>query len=284
MKTSLPRSLGSSASVWALEGRLVPAPRGLLAGTPYALLIVLAALLAAVRVFGGGLPPGAWPLAVVTTGHAALLGTALGWAAADAGWDARAAQAVTVALLVAAAVATLVDSRGAFVYVANGGWLVWLAGRGRLAALGVQPVTVTKALAGVAVGALLGGHLWLTASRTLAYGARDDGVVPYLAAVAYDVGANVPSGEGFFRGALFGRLQRRMSFAAAAALASAASLFRYLTDPRLPGTLEVVAGALLYVVLLSLAGAWLLRWSGSLVPGLGASLAFFAAYRLLVMP
>ena len=41
-----------------------------------------------------------------------------------------------------------------------------------------------------------------------------------LAALAYDVGANVLAAECFFRGALFNRAQRRWSFAAAAALAS----------------------------------------------------------------
>jgi hypothetical protein len=37
------------------------------------------------------------------------------------------------------------------------------------------------------------------------------------------------------------------------------------------------------MTVLSAANAWLLWWSGSLVPGLLAALVFFAAYRLLAM-
>ena len=43
------------------------------------------------------------------------------------------------------------------------------------------------------------------------------------------------------------------------------------------------AGALFYLAALGLAGAVLRAWSGSLVPGYLAAIAFFAAYRTLVM-
>ena len=102
-----------------------------------------------------------------------------------------------------------------------------------------------------------------------------------LAGVAYDAGANVLAAECFFRGALFGRAQRRWSFGTAAALSTAASVLRYLVDPLLPKQVELIIGATFYLTLLGLGNCWLLRWSGSLLPGGVAALCFFAAYRLL---
>ena len=58
---------------------------------------------------------------------------------------------------------------------------------------------------------------------------------------------------------------------------------RYLSDPLLPGQIEVVVGALFYLTILGLVNCWLLWWSGSVVPGLLASALFFLAYRALAI-
>jgi len=102
-----------------------------------------------------------------------------------------------------------------------------------------------------------------------------------LAALAYDVGANVLSAECFFRGALFGSWQRRWGFWGAAGAATGLSVLRYLVDPALPRTLEALVGAFFYLSLLGLSGCALLAWSGSLLSPALASLLFFAAYRML---
>ena len=131
------------------------------------------------------------------------------------------------------------------------------------------------------LGAALGGHLLLSATLTLGYRVRQDGLGAYLAALAYDVGANVPSSELFFRGVLFDHIQRRWSFVAGAAVATAAYLLRFLLDPRLPGTTEAVVGGVVYLSLLSFGNCWVFWWSGSLIPALVSALAFFASYRML---
>jgi len=105
-----------------------------------------------------------------------------------------------------------------------------------------------------------------------------DVLAPWL---AYDLGGNVLTTEAFLRGALLDRVQRRWSFGAAAALVTAVCLARYLVDPLLPHSLEVAAGAVFYLTLLSLGNCWLYWRSGSIVPGVVAAVAFFAAYRLL---
>ena len=62
---------------------------------------------------------------------------------------------------------------------------------------------------------------------------------------------------------------------------TAVCLARYLVDPLLPHSLEVAAGAVFYLTLLSLGNCWLYWRSGSIVPGVVAAVAFFVAYRLL---
>src|SRR5436309_726621 len=97
----------------------------------------------------------------------------------------------------------------------------------------------------------------------------------------HDAGANVLAAECFFRGALFNRAQRRWSFTVAATLATTSYLVRYLVDPLLPKSIELVVGAVFYLALLGAINCWLLWWSESLVPGLLSALIFFAAYRTL---
>src|SRR5262249_2790906 len=111
--------------------------------------------------------------------------------------------------------------------------------------------------------------------------ARIQSAGAFLQALAYDAGANVLVAECFFRGALFDRLQRHWSFWPAAAVATVACVLRYVVDPLLPKSVELVVGAVFYTGLQSLASCWLLWWSGSLVPGYVSGLGFFAAYRLL---
>ncbi|HEV8642934.1 MAG TPA: hypothetical protein VGV13_17745 [Methylomirabilota bacterium] len=248
--------------------------------------MILGAGLAACAVLAacGWFPAAALRVAAFTAGHGVLLGTALGWAGAASrpAWNPAGAMLVVVALLALAATATVFDPRGALAYLAIPVWLLALAARGRLIPLGiVRPMPLAAVPIGFAIGAALGGHLLLSAALTLHYSVRQDGLGLYLAAIAYDVGANIPSGEGFFRGALFNRAQRLSSFASGATLSTAAYLARYLIDPLLPGTVEVMIGAVVYLTLLSVANAWLLWWSGSLVPAIASALVFFAAYRML---
>jgi len=139
----------------------------------------------------------------------------------------------------------------------------------------------TAILAGAATGLALGLHLLVTASRTLGYPVGLDPRSRVLSDVVYDLVVNVPSAELFLRGALFTRVQRHASVGVALTVSTAASLARYLVDPALPAAAEVVLGAIVYVGLLAAANAWLLWWSGSLVPPLLSSLLFFAAYRVL---
>lgn len=134
---------------------------------------------------------------------------------------------------------------------------------------------------GAGMGLFLGGHLLLSASRTLGYPMRLTPAAPLLAALAYDAGANVLSAELFFRGVIFNFWHRRWGFWAGAALSTGACLLRYVVDPALPRTLEVTIGLLFYLTLLSLASCVLLALSGSLLPSVMAALFFFGAYRTL---
>ncbi len=94
-------------------------------------------------------------------------------------------------------------------------------------------------------------------------------------------GANALSAEWLFRGAVFSLLWRRWSFWPAALVTTALSLLRYLLDPALPHAAEARAGAVFYLGLVGLIACALRAWSGSLLPGYLAALAFFAAYRML---
>lgn len=154
--------------------------------------------------------------------------------------------------------------------------------RRELRVLGLAPRWNPLALAlGLAVGLFLGIHLLISTSLSLGYQIRLFPLAPVLTALAYDVGANVCSAECFFRGALFGHWHRRGSFWGAASASTGLSVARYLIDPALPPTLEMVTGAFFYLSLLGFSGCALLWWSRSLLPSAMASLAFFTAYRTL---
>jgi hypothetical protein len=154
-------------------------------------------------------------------------------------------------------------------------------GRPALRAMGVSGARLRHAAAGLAAGGFLGAHLLVTASLTFGYRVQTSGLAAYLGALAYDVGANVLTAEWLFRGALFGACWRRFSFWPAALATTALALVRYLLDPALPHAAEAQAGAVFYLGLLGLIACALRAWSGSLLPGYLAGLAFFAAYRTL---
>jgi membrane protease YdiL (CAAX protease family) len=268
--------------MWAIEQPWRPAERSLVAETPAPLLgaLALAVLGALALVELGALPEAALRVTGVAAGQGALLATALGWSGAGVR-----AGVVAVALLALGAGAAALHPVGAVAYAGVPLWLWWRARRGAAGALGLAgPVPWGAVWAGLAVGAFLGGHLLVSVARTFGVRLRVDALDLVLAAVAYDLGANVPAAEAFFRGALFDRAQRRWPLGAAVALSTAACVTRYMLDPRLPKSVEVVVGAAFYVTLLGAANCWLFRWSGSLLPGAAAALVFFAAYRLLSPP
>src|SRR5262245_34188602 len=265
--------------MWALDRPCVPPAERFCADTPLALLAVLGvgAGVVAGLVALGVLPVDAARVAGVTAAHGALLATALAWSRAGV-----MSGGVAVALVGLAAGASQLGARGALAYLGPGLWVGTLAARGRLTSLGLGvPVSPRHVAAGVLVGGALSSHLLVTASRTLGVHVRVDHAADVLAAFAYDVGANVLAGECFFRGALFSRAERRWPFVAAATLATSAYVLRYLVDPLLPKSVELLAGAVFYLALLGAINCWLFAWSQSLVPGLASAAIFFAAYRTL---
>jgi hypothetical protein len=271
--------------MWALQ-HSPPPPRPLRADTPIGLIaallamVGLATVLRAVGLLGDEAPRAATLIAAQGT----LLATALAWGAAR-GRDDRPAcwpAAVAVALL---ALAVLVGSRGGvagLVYAGPVAWVFALAWRGHLPGLPLGGrVPVHALFVGLAVGTLLGAHVLLSALRTLGHRPHVDDLDRVVAALGYDVGANVLAAECFFRGALFERARRRWSFTFAVVVSTGAALVRYLLDPLLPGALEIRVGAVFYLTLLGIANCVLLARFGTLVPGYAGGIAFFTAYRLL---
>jgi hypothetical protein len=254
----------------ALEQPLI-ARTPLLAGTPWTpVLILAAAWLLALLV----LPPPAARLVGLAAAHGALLGTALAWTAAKPGGEAWAPLYAAV-LLFGAGLSALAWRWGALVYLLVPLWILirrraWLLG---------SPHAL---LAGAGFGLLLGAHLLINASLTFGYRVRPAALHEFLAWWSYDIGANALAAETFFRGGVFERAHRRWSFAAAAALSTAASVTRYLVDPLLPHSIDIVAGALFYLALLGAGNCWLLARTGSVSAPLASSLLFFAAYRMMV--
>ena len=271
--------------MWALQHPL-PAPRPLRADTPVGLIaaLILATAVAAVLRAVGVLGDDAARAATLTATQGTLLATALAWGAArgaeerPAHWPA----AVAVALL---ALAAFVGSRGgvaALAYAAPAAWVFALGWRGRLPRLALgRRVPIHALLAGIAVGLLLGAHVLLSALRTLGHRPHIGDLDRLVAALGYDIGANVLAAECFFRGALFERARRRWSFTFAVVVSTGAAVVRYLLDPLLPGALEIRVGAVFYLTLLGVANCVLLARFGTLLPGYAGGVAFFTAYRLL---
>ncbi|MFQ5897131.1 MAG: hypothetical protein ACE5JN_02665 [Candidatus Methylomirabilia bacterium] len=219
---------------------------------------------------------------VVAGFHGGLLAAALAAACGGAGGWRGPTTLLTGSLLLAGALYQL-SPWGSLAYlvppliVAGLGWR-----HGHLRRLGwSRPDDLRALLLGAAIGLFLGAHLLFSASRTFGYPVRLTPVGPLLAAFAYDAGANVLSAELFIRGTLFNAWLRRRGFWPGAIQSMGVFLLRYLADPSLPRTLEVTAGAVFYLVLLSLAGCALAARSGSLFPSAVASLSFFSAYRAL---
>ena len=265
--------------MWSLDQPYIPRAEPLLGGTPLPVLLALAAGAgaSAILVELQVVPPRLLQIAGVTAGHGALLATALAWSGVRAS-----SSVIAVALLAFAAAVADFTPLGAVVYLLPALWMLGLAAKGHLAALGLgTPISSQGLIAGALVGAGLSTHLLVSASRTLGVQTRIGHMPEVLAAIAYDVGANVLAAECFFRGALFQRTQRRWSFAAAATIATVAYVARYLIDPLLPKSVELVIGAVFYLALLGVINCWLAWRYESLVPGLVSALVFFAAYRTL---
>jgi membrane protease YdiL (CAAX protease family) len=244
---------------------------------PLPMLVVLGALTAGAGALAAVDVVPLTPARAVGAGAAqgALLATAVAWARADS----RVGPAVAAAVVLAGAVSAALLPFGALAYLAAPVWL-WRQ-RHRLSSLGLAHPPLGMCAAAGALGALLGAHLLLTASLTLGFGVRVPTTEHLGAWLAYDACANVLTTEAFFRGALLDRAQRRWPFPVAAAFVTVMCLARYLVDPLLPRSLEVTAGAVFYLTLLSLANCWMYWRSGSVVPGITAGVAFFACYRLL---
>jgi hypothetical protein len=273
--------------MWSLR-HPPPPPCALGAGTPGGLLAVvflLAGLGIALRA-AGVLDDDLGRAAALTAVHGPLLGTAVAWGTLPApdGRTARWPAAVAVGLLATATLIGAYDGAAAIVYAAPAAWVFALGWRGRLPGLPLAGrVPLRALLAGGAVGGLLGAHVLLSALRTLGHRPHVGDPDQMLAALGYDVGANVLAAECFFRGGLFERARRRWSFAPAAALSTGAAVVRYLVDPLLPSALEIRVGAVFYLSLLGVANCVLLARFGTLVPGYVGGVAFFTAYRLLEM-
>jgi hypothetical protein len=272
--------------MWALERPLPSAPRhGNI--VPLGAVVVLGGTLGVIVLLAGAgqLATANLRALLSVVLHGTLLTAALGTAATgnEERWSAAGPAAITVVLIAIGTGAARFHPCGALLYLLVLLWLGWLGSQGRLASIGIRATSPGALLVGALIGLALGGHILLSAAFTLGYRVRGDGLAAWGLALAYDAGLSVASAELFFRGVLFDRLQREVSFAAGAGVATIAYLVRFLPDPRLPLTLEVLAGAGLYLTLLSVANSWLLWWSGSLLPALVSALAFFSMYRLLAI-
>lgn len=259
--------------------------RGASLGIPVAQISGVFVILLAL---GEGLQLGARPLVAVGSGvlggaiQACLM--ALAWALALDGRPAWRAPAIRLgSALLLAAIGSRFTGWAALLYLVIPGLFVREAARHKaLRSIGVgAPESPMHALLGLIGGAFLGVHLLVSASLTLGYGVRLEGLRRYLLAAAYDAGANGLTAECLFRGALFSRWWRRRDFWSAATLSTAMAAARYLLDPALPAVLEMRAGAVFYTALLGFGACALRAASGSLLPGYLATLSFFAFYRLL---
>lgn len=257
----------------ALEQGTLPPRTGLLEGTPLAALALLALAWALAAVT---LPPSIARGIGLAVAHGGLLGTAVAWTAADRTRERWAPFDAALLVGVATLCAHMVPG-GGLAYVLVPVWLI----RRRPEWRGPGAEHGSAALAGGLFGLLLGAHLLVNASLTLGFHVRPGRPADLLVWITYDLGANVLAAEAFFRAGVFTRAHRRWPFAAAAALSATASVARYLVDPLLPRTPEILAGATFYLALLGVGNCWLLARYGSLAAPTAAGLVFFAAYRLL---
>jgi hypothetical protein len=202
--------------VYAIAHSWPPRRVALLADTPLPLLVGLAVLAAGAGVLTmtGSVPM--TPARAVAAGAAqgGLLATAAAW---TANHESRGAPALAATVVLIGAVGAALLPFGATAYLAAPLWL-WRQ-RAALERLGLARGQTGFVIAGAALGAVLGGHLLVTASLTLHYAARRPTLDHLALWLAYDVGANVLTTEAFVRGALFDRAQRRWPFAGAAAFA-----------------------------------------------------------------
>jgi hypothetical protein len=259
----------------ALEASLPAEPPAWLNGLPLLPLALLGATAVAAALT---LPRPAVRLVGLAAIHGSLLGAALAWTARDERRE-RWAPVQAAALLGVVATCASLFSWGALAYVAVPLWLAyrrpaWLA-PSRRDALAIA--------GGATFGLLLGGHLVVCSWLTFGYRLYSGSLATLAGWWAYDLGANVLAAEAFFRGALFEHTYRRWSFPAAAAVATGASVLRYLADPLLPHSLGIMAGAAFYTALLGAGSCWLLARTGTLLPGAVAGVCFFAAYRMLAL-
>jgi hypothetical protein len=261
--------------MWALHHSAEAAVAPFWAGWADARIIAAACVIGGAIAASGVLPPEPSAVVGVATVHGGLLAVALVW-----GGVAAAEAAFGIVLLALAREVVTLHPLGALAYLAVPLWIGGLAVRGRLARLALGAPWPWGAVAtGALAGAALALHLFVCASRTLGYTVRLD-PAGLIAAVAYDVGANVISAELFFRGALLHHGWRRWPFPLALTVASLATAIRYCFDPFV-ATTELRVGAAVYMTMLAILNGTLCRWSGSLLPGLVAAAIFFACYRLL---
>jgi hypothetical protein len=253
-----------------------PCPRaqpGLLDGTPVAALGLLLAAWAAASVI---LAEPAARVIGLAAAHGGLLGTAVTWSSTGRR-SARWAPVEAALILAIAAACARLHPWGALAYVAVPIWL----GRRQGGWGRTERRTILAVVGGAAFGFGLGAHLLVSAALAFGYRLRTAPLADLAAWWAYDLGANVLAAEVFFRGALFERAYRKWSFAVAAAVATSATVVRYLADPLLPHSLGMAGGAVFYIALLASGNCWLVARTGRLAPSLAASLVFFGAYRLL---
>jgi len=237
--------------------------------------------LGAVSEMLGAVPTGLGRALAMGAAHAGLIG--LGWLLATGGAPGWTGPVIRLGVVMTlASVAARLVPWGALAFALMP-LLLLLEARRRpaLRALGLVGCRPRHALAGLAAGSFLGAHLLITASLTFGHRAHTSSLAAYALALAYDVGANALSAEWLFRGAVFSWCWRRSSFWPAALVSTALALLRYLVDPALPHAVEAWAGAVFYLGLVGLIACALRAWSGSLLPGYLAGLAFFAAYRSL---
>ena len=166
------------------------------------------------------------------------------------------------------------------------GWVVWRypVEMGRIGLGRVHPRSrlMFFVLVGLGVGLLVSAHFWLTVKIAgLDFEAKP---WPYLAwQFFYEVGPQSLTEELFLRGVVFNELYfvRTWNFWAAALAASSLELLSLLVKQNYSVSALVIAGAVFYTLVSSIASAGLFRWSHSVVPGYVNNVVFgvLSAFR-----